>query len=486
MQAAATVQVALIAITLLLLYQGALLSYWRENYYQEHFVYLWTFLVLALVRSLRPPFRRTFSWARPRDWLGVTLTVASAGVLAISQLAGSITGTRSSLVMFLTGTAILAIPNWHVWRCLLHGILMQFCFGIPHAVFFGLTKHLQSGVASVASWPAQLGLMDYEAQGTSLQFPHYLLHITPDCSGMTQIFTFGGIAALGILSSESSKTRTLLIFLLALSLAWVANAARVLGFVILVGIGWTKAVDDAWWHAGIGLCIYMPFVTVLVYALIKTHREIPRRYLDTVPTGRVPIAWLLLPLALAATPKLLTDDTPLAEPTYFAALENPPGHRIIARSSNEASDRSTYGTEWLINARFADDSGKFFDLLHYATSSTSHLCVHHVPSCMFWPDQREVEAPALTLDGISWWRIGLERPDAKDTVHVYYSFQVGDELLDDSIWTQFKVFGQRMTGSSAPIRFTRVTFLGSLPEQPGDYEREVLNWLSDTIIKARD
>ena len=478
-------QIALIAIVLLLLYQGALYGYWRENYYQEHFVYLWTFLVLALVRSVRPPFRRAFTWKSARDWLGISLTLAAAVLLTISQLVGSVTGTRSSLVLFLTGIAMLAIPNWHIWRCLLHGILLQFCFGIPHAVFFGLTKHMQNGVASVAAWPAQLGLMNYEAHGTSLQFPHYLLHITPDCSGMTQVFTFGGIAALGILSSESSRMRILLVFLLALSLAWIANLARVLGFVILVGLGWTKGVDDPWWHAGIGLCIYMPFVTVLVYAILKTHREIPRRYTGSAPEGQIAIAWLLLPLALAATPQLLKDDRPLDEPGYFVAIQAPPGHQVTARSSSEASDRLTYGTDWLLNARFEDDAAQSFDLLHYATNSTSHLCVHHVSSCMYWPDQIEVTAPPIIMDEIPWWRINLERPDAADTVHVYYSFQVGDQLFDDSIWTQLKVFSQRLSGSNAPIRFTRVTFRGPLPDQPTDYERGILDWLGQTALSER-
>ena len=161
---------------------------------------------------------------------------------------------------------------------------------------------------------------------------------------MTQVFTFGGIAALGILSSESSRMRILLVFLLALSLAWVANLARVLGFVILVGLGWTKGVDNPWWHAGIGLCIYMPFVTVLVYAILKTHREIPSRYTGSAPEGQIAIAWLLLPLALAATPQLLKDDRPLDEPGYFVAIQAPPGHQVTARSSSEASDRLTYGT----------------------------------------------------------------------------------------------------------------------------------------------
>ena len=74
---------------------------------------------------------------------------------------------------------------------------------------------------------------------------------------------------------------------------------------------------------------------------------------------------------------------------------------------------------------------------------------------------------------------------AADTVHVYYSFQVGDQLFDDSIWTQLKVFSQRLSGSNAPIRFTRVTFRGPLPDQPTDYERGILDWLGQTAPSER-
>ena len=50
-------QGALIGAALLIIYQAALLAYLRDQHYQEHFVFLWVFLALALWRTARGPLR---------------------------------------------------------------------------------------------------------------------------------------------------------------------------------------------------------------------------------------------------------------------------------------------------------------------------------------------------------------------------------------------------------------------------------------------
>ena len=57
-------QAALVAAGVLLAYWQALGAYLLDQHYQEHFVYLWAFLALALWRSLRGPFRARFGFGR--------------------------------------------------------------------------------------------------------------------------------------------------------------------------------------------------------------------------------------------------------------------------------------------------------------------------------------------------------------------------------------------------------------------------------------
>src|SRR5690606_15561632 len=97
-----TLQTAIVAGCLLFIYSQALMQYLREQYFQEHFIYLWGFLALALSRSLRRPFRSRFALTNGRDQLGLGLVASAIALLAFSQMAGTSAGTRTSLVAFVT------------------------------------------------------------------------------------------------------------------------------------------------------------------------------------------------------------------------------------------------------------------------------------------------------------------------------------------------------------------------------------------------
>ena len=81
-----------------------------------------------------------------------------------------------------------------------------------------------------------------QVDGLALQFPHYRLSITTDCSGFNQLITFAGIAFLGILTGRSSLGRALLLFAAGVVLAYVANLARILVFVVLVAMLFTACL----------------------------------------------------------------------------------------------------------------------------------------------------------------------------------------------------------------------------------------------------
>jgi exosortase/archaeosortase family protein len=465
------------AIILLLVYREALAGYLVDQHYQEHFLYLWVFLGLALAKTLRGPFRSRFSSTVPRDRMGLALAGLGILLLGASEVAGSSTGTRTSLVLFLTGIAAMAVPAWTLHRCLLHGLLMLLCFGLPYAVWFPITNHLQWGVAAVIALPAKLGLASYVVDGPMVRFPHYELGITPDCSGLGQLLTFTGIAALGVLSSAPDRRRAVGLFALAVVLAWLSNLARVSAFVLFVAIGWTRAVDDPTWHALLGFLVFLPFVTALVWRVLRTHVPLA----PTRPAGPLPGRWPTIGLfvLLLATHLLCARPgaTEVPEPPWFAGLERIPGHRLLTRASTEASDRLAYGTPWLLNARFEDDHGRQFDLFHYTTRSRSHLCVHKVAACMTNVGQRVRYGPAILVDGERWWSIAFDAEREDESVHVYYAFEVGGKRLDDSAATQWEVFRQRLLGRSWEVRLTRVTFPGRLPAEPDDHARTVLGWL---------
>jgi exosortase/archaeosortase family protein len=458
-------------------YWGTLIRYLADQHYQEHFLFLWVFLVLALARSLRPPFRVRFGLRSRRDRIGVALTALSWLLLMLAEAAGSGMLARSSLVLFSTGMATLAVPTWNGWQCAMHGLLMLLCFGLPYSVWFPITEKLQWGVAAAIAVPARLGLANYRVEDAAVLFADYRLAITADCSGLGQLLTFVGIAALGVLASARNRRRAVGLMLLAIVLAWLSNLARVSLFVLLCALGARWTVENRTAHAVIGFLVFVPFVYILVRTILRSWVPLPVRTDITVPPGRVPIALLALPLLVGqlAVTQGATERFPA--PTYFATLEAPPGYALELRGASEASDRIAYATDWLVNARFRDASGHWFDLFHYATRSQSHLCVHKVANCLDLPGHAARYVDPVVLDGKPWWRIALERDDGASATHVYFAFELGGERHDDSFATQFEVFRQRLLGRSWEVRCSRVVFDGPLPPQPTAAEAAVLRWL---------
>ena len=82
-------QAAVVALALLYLYRESLLGYLGDQHYQEHFVYLWGFLFLALCRSLKGPFRGRFDFAGSRDRIGLAVVLVAYALAFLSAAAGS-------------------------------------------------------------------------------------------------------------------------------------------------------------------------------------------------------------------------------------------------------------------------------------------------------------------------------------------------------------------------------------------------------------
>lgn len=434
-------------------YWGPVGGYLADQHYQEHFVYLWLFLAVALSRTLRGPFRLRIGFAAPRDKIALSGALLSGALLWCSAVAGSTTGQRLSLVVLLTSLAVAAVPRWSLRRCVAHGLLLTLCFGVPYSLYFPLTSQLQWGIASLVAMPARLGLASYEVIGQVVVFPHYRLTITADCSGIGQLLTFSGIAALGMLSGVCRTRRALLVMVAAVALAWLSNVARVALFVGLVGVGFTAAIDDPALHAALGFVLFLPFVVTLVWLILRTHTPLPTEPVRDAAPGRHHLAWLCLPVVVAHL--AVGDGAPaLPMPAYFSQLSAPPGHHVGERAPSEAVDRIAYDTPWLVNARFVSAEGRSFDLLHYVTASRTHLCVHKVANCLQDPDSAIHYLSPVEVGGRQWWRLAVDA--GAESSHVYFAFEAAGARRDDSWATSWEVFAERLRGGDGIVRFWRV------------------------------
>ena len=163
-------------------------------------------------------------------------------------------------------------------------------------------------------------------------------------------------------SVSASSGRVAGIFALAVALACLQpRAVRCSALVDRL----TRAVDDATWHSVLGFAVFLPFVAVLIAAILRTHQ--PLKTSSTAPrVGRWPVAAVLVPI-IAVHLSFTRSSEPPPEPAYFAALSSPPGHELVSIAPSQEADRATYETPWLIGARFQREEGRWFDLLHYNT-----------------------------------------------------------------------------------------------------------------------
>ena len=470
---------ALTAAALAWIYWDGIARYLGDQHYQEHFIYLWCFVAVALGKTLRGPFRSRFSLKNRRDRVGLAIVATATLALALALSSGSSTILRSSLVALLTGAAVWTVTSWSIARCMLHGALMLLCFGVPYSFYFPLTNQLRWGVSTVVELPTTLGLTSYSVQQGVVCFPHYHLAITADCSGVGQALTFTGIAALGVLVSSSGIRRTSAVLALAIALAWISNVARVFLFVTAISFGWTASVDDPTWHSILGMLAFMPFVAVLVAVLIKTHRPLAPPTGPVAANGRWPVALAVAPVTLIHL-TLAGGYEEHPKPSYFAELADPPGHQLVVVAPSQESDRVEYDTPWLINARFAKSEREWFDLLHFHTKSRRHLCIHHVADCLTANDQAARYEPTVSVDGKLWWRVSVDAEPPSASQHAYFAFEVAGRRVDDSIYTQAYAVYSRAVRGEWDVRLTRVVLPGPLPDQPSAYEQEVLTWLGRT------
>lgn len=469
-------------VALGLVHAEPIARYAGDQHYRTHFAVLWVLFAIAAWKGLRGPFRPLAGLRSARDLCGWASLVVACCVLAIGALTGSSTLQRTALAGTFFGLTCLSLPANGMLRCAGFAGFLLLCFGVPFSAWFAITKQLARGLELWLALPA--GLLGYRVEGLSAVFPHFRLTVTGDCSGFNQLVTFLAVAALGLLVGASSARRTLGMVVLAILLAYVANVARLWVLLVLVACGVTRSITDDTWHQGIGFLVDLPFLVLLVAILLRTHRVVPSPALGPpTPMRGIPVALVgLVQLGLvcwldAAAP---VDPTP---PAWFARANAAPGARVLVRAASEEREKVTYGTPWLVNARFANESGGTFDLFAFETRSREHLNVHTVANCLEAEGGEFRYGTPLDLDGRRLYPFAIRT--ASGERHGWYLFRVAGEDRDDTWRTQLAVLRARAFGGVPAIGMVRVIFPGAGAQEPAAYEAVVLRWAAELMTNTR-
>ena len=457
---------------LALCFHECVLAYVEDHHYQSHFVFLWAFFAAALYKAGRGAVEQRLSGGI-RTAGGLACGAFGLAVLYVGYATGSSTAQRLALVFTFAAWSLLAVRGWSTWRCVGYAAFALLCFGVPYSAYFQFTNVFRHSFVSLLEAVPPFLPLDYRVDGHALQFPHYRLEITGDCSGFNQLVTFLGMAFLGSLTGKSSGMRVCGLFLVGALLAYVSNFARLLVFATLVAFGQFQAVDNEAMHAAIGFAAYAPFILLFIAVILRTHRPLPAAPTPATRARGVPLLALLIPflalrLAFSAEPEIDT-----SRPEYVAALAQPPGYRLLQRATSEDHEREVYATPWLVNASYRADSGEGdFELFAYLTRSRRHLAVHQVSNCLETAGTEVVYGPSVEVDGRTFWTIELrgERPQ-----HGYFSFWIDGLDADDKMGTQIDVMRRRLTGLRE-VGLTRFLMPGPLQFPIPESDRQLLRW----------
>ena len=443
---------------------------------------LWLLFAAAMVRGLHGPIRGIATCRCARDFAAFVTLGCACAVLALGLLTGSSTLQRTALAITFFGVAALALPATAWLRCAGFAGFLLLCFGVPYSAYFALTKYLAHGLGFWLALPA--GVLDYRVEGLTAVFPHFRLTVTGDCSGFNQLVTFLAVAALGILVAAGNHKRSLRLVLLATGLAYAANVVRIYVLLALVAGGATSFVTDDTWHQITGLAVDLPFLVCLVWVIFKSHvattarNVVPPATRRGVPLVLVGVVQFLLVLWLdsAAAPD------PRA-PAWLSLATAPPQGRLVQHAISEEREKVSYGTPWLVNARYTGDDGTSFDLFVFETRSRQHLNVHSVANCLEAGGSEFRYGAPFELDGRLLYPFEIRGPGGAR--HGCYLFRVGGEDRDDTWRTQFAVLRARLAGGVPAIGMVRVIFPGASTSPLPAAELRVLRWAAGLVELAQ-
>lgn len=472
---------AAVVVALLFCFQAPLLAYVRDHHYQSHFLFLWAFFAAALIKDGRGAFCRRVPLDR-RTCLGFALGVVALMLFWGGSITGSSTVQRLALVGSFAAWLVTAARGWPVARCLGYGTFALLCFGLPYSAYFQVTKVFRQVFVAALEWLPTVLPLGYTVDGLALQFPHYRLAITADCSGFNQLLTFLGIAFLGIMTGRPSRRRAVLLICAGTVLALLSNLARILVFVLLVSLQQFQFIDNAELHAAVGLVAYAPFILLFLWMILASHRPHRRAPRPLPPARGLPVVAALLPLLAVRLITLQDQAVDPREPALFAGIDAPPGCEVRARAPTEAYEREVYETPWLVNVTHADGDGHEFELFAYVTRGRRHLAVHQISQCLDTPGTRVEYGPPVEVGGHMYWTLELIGPEHQ--LHGYFAFHIEGENRDDSLSTQLEVLGRRLLGGVPEVGLTRFLMPGPLrlPVPPRD--RRWLAWRSELLDRA--
>lgn len=237
------VQWILLGFLCLLLYIGVLpkwgMQLWEDSNYSHGL--LIPFISMYLVRERLLAMPDVLKERRP-NWFGLSVVVFALALLAVGTIGAEFFVKRLSLVFLIFGTLWL-LEGWQLAKGLSFPVgVLFFAVPLPYVLYNSVAFPLKIMASKIAVRLLSLMGMPVFLEGNVISLPHTTLEVVDACSGIRSLMTLITLAFLLSYFHHKQIWKGLLVLMLSVPVAVMANAVRVAATGIL-----TK-YDPAWAH----------------------------------------------------------------------------------------------------------------------------------------------------------------------------------------------------------------------------------------------
>jgi exosortase len=248
-------QLTLLAALIGLLYYRILAAltadWWTDPNYSHGFIVpIFCCWVIWMERR-----RIADSPVRP-SWFGLFVILGAVALLVLGVLGAELYCSRTSLIFLLAGLAI-QFRGWRFFRAILFPWAVLFLMvPLPAIIFNQIALPLQFQASALATGMLQLVGVPVLREGNVIQLPSLTLDVVEACSGLRSLVSLITLAVLYGYIFERRTWRRLLLILVAVPIAVIANGVRIMGSGIL-GQYWDPDKAEGFFHMFTGWLIFV-------------------------------------------------------------------------------------------------------------------------------------------------------------------------------------------------------------------------------------
>lgn len=200
----------------------------------------------------------------PRPLVGWTLLLLSLTLYAL--------GRSQDIIMFAVGSQIgvliallLVFKGWGAVRLAWFPLFfMLFMVPLPEALVAAVTAPLKSAVSAVASWLLYQVGYPVGRSGVIMTVGPYQLLVADACAGLNSMFTLEALGMLYMnLMNYTNATRNVLLALLLVPTAFVANIVRVM-ILVLVTYHFGDEAGQGFVHGFAGMVLFIVALALML------------------------------------------------------------------------------------------------------------------------------------------------------------------------------------------------------------------------------